>query len=138
MTSVVSGVSFGVGTEDGTSRDGGINMGGGGGSGSDRGSASGGGSGSGSAIVGGSGDTALSEMERRLVTAAEEGDAEFAADLLSRGANVNAEHYNKTLFYASQVCGKGEEEADEEADEGKVKDEWEDKEENDDDDILQQ
>ena len=54
-----------------------------------------------------------------MVTAAEEGDAVLAADLLSRGANVNAEHYNKTLFYASQVCQKGEEEADE----GKEKEE---------------
>ena len=101
MTSVVSGVSFGVGAGDGRSSDGGVIMTGSGGE-----SASGVVSGSGSAIVGSSGDTALSEMERCLVTAAEEGDAELAADLLTRGANVNAEHYNKTLFYASQVCGK--------------------------------
>ena len=48
-------------------------------------------------------EAALANLEQSLVDASRSGDADAAADILGQGANVNAENYNRTLFYASQV-----------------------------------
>ena len=48
-------------------------------------------------------DEAQVNLDRLLTVAAKKGDVDKAADLLSAGADVNAQYYNKSLFYDSQV-----------------------------------